>query len=117
MINKARFSYKIVLTVLSGFFILFSFSSLLTYFMFHNIISARLDNDLVKTVGGIKMLIETSIDLSSRSYLRSLAEQTVLHINQITNSIGEGLSGSVMPEKLPGNICRISRSASLAMPI
>lgn len=84
MINKARFSYKITLTVLSVFFVLFLFSSLLTYILFHNIISARLDNDLLRTVRGIKMLVETSVDLSTRSYLRSLAEQTVLHINHLS---------------------------------
>ncbi len=83
MINKARFSYKIILTVLSGFFILFFFSSFITYIIFHNVISARLDNDLIKTVRGIKTLVETSVNLSSRSYLRSLAEQTVLYINHV----------------------------------
>lgn len=100
MINKSRFSYKIVLTVLSGFFILFAFSSLLTYFMFHNIISARLDNDLVKTVWGIKTLVETSIEFSSRSYMRSLAEQTVRHIDKIYKSSEEdGLWGRYAREE------------------
>ena len=77
MFNTSKFSFKIFFTVFLGFSLLFCVSSWISYSLLQNIITKRLDDSLVKTIGGIRQMVETSADLAARNYLRSLAEHSL----------------------------------------
>ena len=81
MFNKAKLSYTIFLTVCSTFFSLFFLGSWIAYTLIDGVITRHLDENLVKTVKGIRQIVETSATLSSRSYLQAVAEQYLATVN------------------------------------
>ncbi len=91
MFRKARLSYTIFLTVCSAFFSLFFLGSWLAYTLVDGVITRHVDENLVKTVKSIRQVVETSAKLSSRSYLRAVAEQhlTTVNIQHLRSIPGE----------------------------
>ena len=92
MFNKARLSYTIFFTVSTSFFSLFFLGSWIAYVLIEGVIARHLDENLVKTVKGIRQIVETSATLSSRSYLRAVAEQ---HLATINMQYLRSLSGEI----------------------
>ncbi len=81
MFKKLRLSHTIFLTVCSAFFSLFFLGSWVAYTLLDADITNHIDEDLVKAVSGIRQIVETSAVLSSRSYLRAIAEQHLATVN------------------------------------
>lgn len=77
MKNKSRLSYKIFTTVFLTFSTLFFCSGWVSYSLIKNNVRERVDDNLAKTVSGIRQMVEASTDFSARNYLRSLAEHFV----------------------------------------
>ena len=95
MFNKAKLSYTIFLTVCIAFFSLFLLGSWIAYGLIDGVITRHLDENLVKTVKGIRQIVETSATLSSRSYLRAVAEQ---HLATVNIQYLRSLSGEISEE-------------------
>ena len=96
MFNKTRLSYTIFITVCSAFFSLFFLASWIAYSLIDGVISRHLDEDLAKTVKGIRRTVETSAILSSRSYLQAVAEQ---HLQTVNIHYIRSLSRQISNEK------------------
>lgn len=81
MFKKKRLSYTIFFTVCSAFFSLFFLSSWVAYSLLNTVITKHIDENLERTVKSIRRVVETSVTLSSRSYLRAIAEQHLATVN------------------------------------
>ncbi|OGR18135.1 MAG: hypothetical protein A2X81_16090 [Desulfobacterales bacterium GWB2_56_26] len=90
MFNKSRLSYKIFITLSGVLFSLFFFGTWIFYVLIQNILNERLEENLHSTVAGARQVVETSATLSTRSYLRSLAEQNRNVIEDLHRQEKEG---------------------------
>jgi len=90
-IKRAKIGYTIFVTIFFAFFTIFAFSSWITYALFHNLVSVKLDDNLTKTVHGIRQIVETSAKLSTKNYLRSLAENQLQEIMRLEHEVSAGM--------------------------
>ena len=100
MIQKGKLSYTIFLTVCTAFFSLFFLGSWIAYTLLDTVITKHLDENLFKTVKSIRQIVETSVTLSSRSYLRAIAEQ---HLATVNFEYQWSLSGTITEKEAQQN--------------
>lgn len=110
MFTKTRLNYKIFLTVSSAFFSLFFLGSWAAYTMLGDTLTKHLDDDLTKTVKSIRQIVETSADMSSRSYLRAIAER---HLATAAFEYQRSVSGQISEDDAKGQ----AQSRILTQPI
>lgn len=100
LLNKSRISYRIFITVASVIFTLFLFSSYVSYSLLNSLVSSHLNQSLNKTVDNIKWIVEKTATLSSRSYIRALAEQYLKNTEFLQLEAEEqGVSPEIMQGK------------------
>ncbi len=75
---RPRISYRIFLTIFAVFFLLFSISSFVTYSIIRNNLQERLNEHFLSVVNSIHQTVETAAQLSTRNYLRSIAERAYI---------------------------------------
>ena len=90
MMNRSRLSYKIFFTLSAVIFSLFLVESWVSYSLVRSVVIRHLEENLQKTVTAVQELIETSADLAVRSYLRSIAEQDMNILRDLSAQSSEG---------------------------
>jgi diguanylate cyclase (GGDEF)-like protein/PAS domain S-box-containing protein len=89
-INKSRLSYKIFLTLSAVFLSIFILGSWVAYTLVRSVINEHLEHNLNNTVNTVQEIIETSADLSIRSYLRSVVEQNTIILTDLYSQSEKG---------------------------
>ncbi len=90
-INKFRLSYKIFLTLSAVFLSICIIGSWIAYTLVHSVISKHLEQNLSNTVNAVQEIIQTSVDLSIRSYLRSVVEQNTIVLTDLYSQSQSGI--------------------------
>ena len=89
--NRSRLSFKIFITLSGVLFSLFFFGTGIFYILMQNILTERLEENLNHTIIDVRQIVETSATLSTRSYLRSLAEQNKNIIQDLDRQNNAGI--------------------------
>jgi diguanylate cyclase (GGDEF)-like protein/PAS domain S-box-containing protein len=83
--NKIFYTTSVVLCTV------FIIGSCVIYFILHGIISSHLENDLSRTVNNLQLVVEKSVSLSIRSYLRAVAHQFIENSEYYYDQVHDGL--------------------------
>jgi diguanylate cyclase (GGDEF)-like protein/PAS domain S-box-containing protein len=89
-INKSRLSYKISLTLSAVFLSICILGSWIAYTLVRGVIAQHLKQNLNGTVNAVQEIIQTSAELSIRSYLRSVVEQNTVILTDLYNQSETG---------------------------
>ncbi len=95
-INKYTLSYKIFLTVSVVLSSLLILSGWIIYTLTSSLITSHLNENLAKTVEGVRHVVEKSAALSIRSYLRASAEQYLVVADYY---YGKSIRGEITEEQ------------------
>ncbi len=96
MFKKIRLSHTIFLTVCSTFLALLFLGSWIAYILIDSTIARHLDENLAQTIKSIRQIVEKSATLSSRNYLRTIAQQ---HLVTVNTHYLRSLSGDLSEEE------------------